>query len=486
MNIEYFNNGRISPNIESGLGSDCDTMAELAALLRSEIPEGRNNLTENHTNLERVAEYCEANYFQSENKRAALEETKNYTTQSLASVAYQINTLAYNFLQLLDLQTVQLTEMESQMNHIAQTVMIHKEKVARREIGVLTANKVTNRQYKIIAPANPEKPIKYVRKGIDYTTLDDVGHGIRTGGTPRVLKQRGSSQGSIQSIGAVSMNSAMIVGPPPTTKPPTPPQVTRTGSKVSVSGGTLSKGSREYRTPPAVAPPQVPSHYAPNYPIGHPRRSGERGGGYSTLPMPPNQHMHTLPHHTNVVSPPVQVGMVHPIPQTIQLQQHPQTPPPPPPPNTYTIDNHASMPPPPSPLIAPQDQLDHGLTHSLLHHTLPHPQRISSHRGGAQSPPLPPPPPPEEEHEASFGRPRQSGGVMPIVPDEEDLPGWVPKNYIEKVVAIYDYYADKDDELSFQESAVIYVLKKNDDGWWEGVMDGITGLFPGNYVEPCV
>jgi hypothetical protein len=54
------------------------------------------------------------------------------------------------------------------------------------------------------------------------------------------------------------------------------------------------------------------------------------------------------------------------------------------------------------------------------------------------------------------------------------------------VVAIYDYYADKEDELSFQESAVIYVLKKNDDGWWEGVMDGVTGLFPGNYVEPCV
>lgn len=70
--------------------------------------------------------------FRSENKKAALEETKNYTTQSLASVAYQINTLAYNYLQLLDLQTTQLSEMESQMNHIAQTVSIHKEKVARR------------------------------------------------------------------------------------------------------------------------------------------------------------------------------------------------------------------------------------------------------------------------------------------------------------------------------------------------------------------
>lgn len=94
---------------------------------------------------------------------------------------------------------------------------------------------------------------------------------------------------------------------------------------------------------------------------------------------------------------------------------------------------------------------------------------------------------------------------MGIVPEDAGLPGWVPKNYMEKgavemyiltlldfddcfisVVAIYDYYADKEDELSFQENSVIYVLKKNDDGWWEGVMDGITGLFPGNYVEPCV
>lgn len=51
------------------------------------------------------------------------------------------------------------------------------------------------------------------------------------------------------------------------------------------------------------------------------------------------------------------------------------------------------------------------------------------------------------------------------------------------VVAIYDYTQDKEDELSFQEGAIIYVIKKNDDGWYEGVMSGTTGLFPGNYVE---
>ena len=51
------------------------------------------------------------------------------------------------------------------------------------------------------------------------------------------------------------------------------------------------------------------------------------------------------------------------------------------------------------------------------------------------------------------------------------------------VEALYDYTKDKDDELSFIAGTIIYVLKKNDDGWYEGVADGITGLFPGNYVE---
>lgn len=55
--------------------------------------------------------------------------------------------------------------------------------------------------------------------------------------------------------------------------------------------------------------------------------------------------------------------------------------------------------------------------------------------------------------------------------------------YLPSVVAIYDYMCDKEDELSFQEGAIIYVIKKNDDGWFEGVMSGTTGLFPGNYVE---
>lgn len=108
---------------------------------------------------------------------------------------------------------------------------------------------------------------------------------------------------------------------------------------------------------------------------------------------------------------------------------------------------------------------------------------VSQSSAPGQGPPQPPAPTaaPEQQLGATPGFSRQSSSSS-----TQALPSWVPRNYLEKVLAIYDYNADKEDELTFQEGQVIYVLKKNDDGWWEGVMDGITGLFPGNYVESSV
>lgn len=55
------------------------------------------------------------------------------------------------------------------------------------------------------------------------------------------------------------------------------------------------------------------------------------------------------------------------------------------------------------------------------------------------------------------------------------------------VVSLYEYTQQRDDELTFPEGVIIYVIKKNDDGWFEGVSEGgKTGLFPGNYVEVCL
>uniref|UniRef100_A0A3P9I4K5 Abl-interactor 2b n=1 Tax=Oryzias latipes TaxID=8090 RepID=A0A3P9I4K5_ORYLA len=205
-------------------------MAELQMLLEEEIPAGRSALLDSFTNLERVAEYCESNYVQSPDKQRALEETKNYTTQSLASVAYLINTLANNVLQMLDIQASQLRRMESSINHISQTVDIHKEKVARREIGILTTNKNTSRTHKIIAPANPERPVRYIRKPVDYSLLDDMGHGVKA-----------SAQNMKTGGGALPRTN------PPTQKPPSPPM---TGK------GTIGRASVLQHEPPAPAAPE--------------------------------------------------------------------------------------------------------------------------------------------------------------------------------------------------------------------------------------
>ncbi|XP_040295781.1 abl interactor 2 isoform X4 [Bufo bufo] len=563
-------------------------MAELQMLLEEEIPGGRRALLDSYTNLERVADYCENNYIQSADKQRALEETKAYTTQSLASVAYLINTLANNVLQMLDIQASQLRRMESSINHISQTVDIHKEKVARREIGILTTNKNTSRTHKIIAPANLERPVRYIRKPIDYTILDDTGHGVKVstqnmkmGGLPRTT--------------------------PPTQKPPSPPM---TGK------GTLGRHS-PYRTLEPVRPPVVPNDYVPSptrnmapsqqqsplrtasvnqrnrtYSSGssggsHPSsRSSSRensgsgsvgvpiavptpsppsvfptpAGSAGTPPIPVTPTPAPIPHAPAAAPPsssttpdaaagaqsPAADGFTSPTPPAVS-----SAPPTGHPAQFYSMNRPVSRhtPPaiggslpyrrPPSMTSQPslQNQINGGPFYSqnpdrppvlfcgmlvrlvnkrdmkqpaiarnvrvkkvLVSHAPPPPSilqvtpqlplmgfvaRVQENITETPPPPeepvfdeSPPPPPPPEDYEEE-----EAAVVEYSDPYAEEDPPWAPRTYLEKVVAIYDYSKDKEDELSFQEGAIIYVIKKNDDGWYEGVMNGVTGLFPGNYVE---
>ncbi|KAM6900329.1 abl interactor 1a isoform 3-T3 [Xenentodon cancila] len=486
-------------------------MAELQMLLDEEIPAGKRALVESYQNLTRVADYCENNYVQAQDKRKALEETKAYTTQSLASVAYQINALANNVLQLLDIQASQLRRMESSINHISQTVDIHKEKVARREIGILTTNKNTSRTHKIIAPANVERPVRYIRKPIDYTVLDDVGHGVKW----LKAKQHGNNQAV--RAGTLSRTN------PPTQKPPSPPMSGR---------GTLGRNT-PYKTLEPVKPPTVPNDYmtsparlgnqhgqqhSPGRTASLNQRqrthSGSSGGsssrensGSSGIGIPIAVPTPSIPNSGPAVAPGPGLGPA-PVSQfgTIsrQISRHNPS-------NssvsmvsatgTYrrapSVTSQFSLQQQQQQLQQQQQQQQQLQQQQQQQLQQPHINGGTPGYGQnsiADTPTPPPPPPPDDM--PMFDDSPPPPPPPPVDYEEEDAavvhyndpyadgdPQWAPKIYIEKVVAIYDYSKDKDDELTFIEGAIIYVVKKNDDGWFEGVCNGVTGLFPGNYVE---
>ncbi|XP_053295767.1 abl interactor 2 isoform X15 [Pleuronectes platessa] len=422
-------------------------MAELQMLLEVEIPAGRTALLDGFNNLLTVAEYCENNY--------------------------------------------------------VQTVDVHKEKVARREIGILTTNKNTCRAHKIVAQSNPERPVRYVRKPIDYGVLDDIGHGVKV------------SQQNMK-FGSLSRTT------PPSQKPPSPPR----------TGRVVFGKSSPYRTLEPVCPPVVPNHYvssptrnsmapgqnpspARTATLNHRPRtfssvsvcvrlcSGSSGGSHlssssrsssrensgsgwggvpiavptpsppSTFPGPMVPQFYSMnrpqPRHQTA-----QVGGSLPYRRPPSVTDQP-----------IITENHVNggpcynpspaSPPPPSLLqFTPQLPLM-GFVARVQESNAPPAPAAESQSWPEEL--LPSPQPMEDGHE------EDSAVVEYSDPYTEEDPAWAPGSYLEKVVAIYDYTADKEDELSFQEGGIIYVVKKNEDGWFEGVMNATTGLFPGNYVE---
>ncbi|KAJ7389821.1 Abl interactor 2 [Desmophyllum pertusum] len=465
----------------------------LLTLIEKEIPEGRQALRDGHENLAKVAAYCEQKYLETNNRyksgaergkaleetRAVLDETKQFATQSLASVAYQINSLALNMLGLLDQQVLKMQDMESRINHIAETVDIHKEKVARREIGVLATSKPTGRTHRIIAPADQEKLMKYSRRPTEYSILDELGHGVKTSDrqdsrrrpTSKKLKpqpppvgNKGTLRQPITGGGTSRRTPQSTKPPPPPVPPPMPPSIPSSepgpppppSEPVPPAAPFLSAAS--VIVPPPPPPLGIPS--APPPPgMPSPPPPPSIGGPVPAPPPPPGIG-------GPVPAPPPPPGIGGPVPA------------PPPPPPLSMLGGAAHLPPPD---LIPPSEVDGSNTY----------ESVSGYVSSDAMSPLPPPPPSEEDF-------YQSPSALPMPAPPEDLyqspppppvegQSWVPQNYLEKVVSLYEYAQQRDDELTFQEGVIIYVIKKNDDGWYEGVSEGgATGLFPGNYVDVCL
>ncbi|NXA62491.1 ABI3 protein, partial [Mohoua ochrocephala] len=383
---------------------------ELERLRQRDIPEGRQLLRDQHGNLHRVAEYCHSNYLQASDKRKALEETMALSTQSLASVTYQVSSLATAFLRLLDLQAAQLRQVEADIACVAQRVDIHKEKVSRREIGSLTTSKRFPTYQKIVAPPNPPVLEPYYRKPLNFSVLDDIGHGIKDTSTQLsrtgTLARKSTKSSSAQAAGTLGRSPRV----PEPIQPPVVPEgklsaASSTSSLVSVSssGAPAAPGEGIPALPPLPGPPLL----APSPPGPPP-------------PGPPPPGPPPLP--AAAIPPPP------PLPEDL----------PPPPPGDLAM-------PPPDLLPPAPDDLE----------------------------PLPPP----------SAVPDFEDLALPPPPAAEDPP-WAPESYLEKVVALYPYTRQKDNELSFEPGALLFVTRRYSDGWCEGVMGQEEGFFPGNYVEP--
>ncbi|KAH7724564.1 abl-interactor 1 [Aphelenchoides avenae] len=364
------------------------TNKELRDLLDEGIPENIKILDSSAANLERVAAFCEANYGQSHNKREAFEETKRLAVQSLASVAYYMNTLSVAMLRTLDLEQEHLDHKAKEIHDINQVIAVHKEKLARREIGKLTSNKTIHRQAKISYPTHQEKAPKYQRCPIDYSILDSIGHGTKTVEYPqtKTIINRTNSVVSGDSLLStphnVSSNSSNY--------DQFMPKSTHTLLRNSVRSGI-----DHYRAP-QVIPSSIPdvrySTATANTLCAAGMSDGSVGYAESTSSsMPPPMPAYSSPSYR------------------------------------YSVDN--GMPTPPATLLPPIDD-----------------------------DPLPPPP-------VALGNYQQYQRMPSLAR------------------ALYDYDAMKPDELSLRENCIVFVLAKNEDGWYEGVLDGMTGLFPGNYVE---
>ncbi|XP_010600698.1 abl interactor 2 isoform X3 [Loxodonta africana] len=409
-------------------------MAELQMLLEEEIPGGRRALFDSYTNLERVADYCENNYIQSADKQRALEETKAYTTQSLASVAYLINTLANNVLQMLDIQASQLRRMESSINHISQV------STQNMKMGGLPRTTPPTQK----PPSPPMSGKGTLGRHSPYRTLEPVRPPVVPNDyVPSPTRNMAPSQQS--PVRTASVN-----------------QRNRTYSSSGSSGGSHpssrsssreNSGSGSVGVPIAVPTPSPPSVFP-----GHPVQ-------FYSMNRPASRH----------TPPTIGGSLPYRRPPSITSQTSLQ--------NQmnggpFYSQNPVSLAPPPPSILQVTPQLPLmgfvARVQENISDTPPPPPPVEEPVFD-ESPPPPPPPEDYEEEEAAV--------VEYSDPYAEEDPPWAPRSYLEKVVAIYDYTKDKEDELSFQEGAIIYVIKKNDDGWYEGVMNGVTGLFPGNYVE---
>ena len=90
-----------------------------------------------------------------------------------------------------------------------------------------------------------------------------------------------------------------------------------------------------------------------------------------------------------------------------------------------------------------------------------------------------------DEHPPPSAAPAKAAAaaVPPPPPPSSDPPAYSPP--VDTVVALYDYTAQAEGDLSFRAGDRIEVVQRtaSAEDWWTGKLNGVQGVFPGNYVQ---
>ncbi len=86
---------------------------------------------------------------------------------------------------------------------------IHKEKVARREIGALASSKNITRAQKVVVPAQKERAQKFMRQRLDFSCLDSIGHGTKVTDSTTRIDERYSGK-EVSSVAKVVLKPCLL------------------------------------------------------------------------------------------------------------------------------------------------------------------------------------------------------------------------------------------------------------------------------------
>ncbi|KAI6654129.1 Abl interactor 2 [Oopsacas minuta] len=421
----------LSRHSKSSTSSSTSKLATLSDKVNTCLSIGAESevtaLKRSHEELKELSEYCQLGDIR-------FDQIKTFSAQSLASVAYRINSASKLVLEVLSTQSKQFNELSHELNLTSQKVHQLEEKRARHRIAQYTCDKKTIVMRRITPPTIKERPSAYIRNPLNFNKYDNVGRGFYYGDSVDDVRDRHGPSTPLALNGSVSADLQIVpriaTGSYTGDSPPLPkanfPKKLTNGGIYSLPSSTFNPNNFLSRPKPL----QPKAHTIPiYYPISN----------LSSITLnrleSPDIHLHQG-HTTDSL-----YDYIQPISR-----------------HTPNLSETTSM----TSLSKDSIRPDECSLQDLSQLPLPPEYLLTASPQGEQ---------PFPTYEKMISQ------------QQEDEIQTVPSEYIEKVTTLYKYDSQRYDELSFDPGNIIYVVKKNEDGWYEGILNGYRGLFPGNYAE---